>query len=154
MKKRVIGCGNLIVGDDGLGVRVIEELRELSLPENIELIEGAVRGINLLDYFMDTDKVIIVDAVNFGQEIGTIRRFDLQELEGMSKNTITTLHQIGISETVKLGLKLYPDDICRNIVLIGMEVGYIDKVFCMELSPKIKKLLPDLLDKVIQEIES
>lgn len=152
MSIKIIGCGNLIVGNDGLGIRIIEKLRSFSLPDYVELIEGGVRGINLLDYFIDVDKVIIVDAIITGNPPGTLYRFDLNEIEKMSRENITITHQIGIAETVKIGLKLYSDTIAKDIILIGMEIPEINNTFCLELSSLVEKKLPEMIELILKEI--
>ena len=149
---RVIGCGNLLVGDDGFGIRVIEELRKKDLPGDVELLEGAVRGLNLIDYFLDADKVIIIDAVILGKEKGEFHRLVLDDLLKMSRDGITSLHQIGIAEVLTVATKLYTDQLCQNIVLIGVEVELVKNEFSMELSPEIKKVLPEAIELIIQEI--
>jgi len=153
LNMRIIGCGNVLVGDDGFGIRVIEALREMLLPENVELIEGAVRGMELLDYFLNTDRVIIVDAVVLRGEPGEFYRLDLDDLLQMSRNCITNLHQIGIAEVLKVAMKLYPDELCRNILLIGVEVGRVENEFSMKLSSNLEKVLPDAIELILNEVK-
>ncbi|MFP3946925.1 MAG: hydrogenase maturation protease, partial [Archaeoglobaceae archaeon] len=75
MKIAVIGIGNILLGDEGVGVRIVEELRKSDLPENVEVHDGATSGIALLNFLVDKDKVIIVDAVKGGEEPGTVYQF-------------------------------------------------------------------------------
>jgi hydrogenase maturation protease len=152
LKIKIIGCGNTIAGNDGLGIRVIQELKSLTLPEDVELIEGGINGLDLLEYFMNTDRVIIIDAVILGDLPGTIYRLSLSEIEGMSKISITSLHQFGIAETVAIGMKLYPESMCSNIILIGVEIGKIEHSICEELSPEIINILPEVKNIIVKEI--
>ncbi len=54
---KVLGCGNTLVGDDGVGIRVIEKLQEMKLPENVEIIEAGVGGMAILSWIEDADKI-------------------------------------------------------------------------------------------------
>ena len=67
-KITVIGCGQILVGDDGLGVRVVEALQKMNLPENVEVIDAGVGGLAILSMIENSEKSIIVDAVHTGKE--------------------------------------------------------------------------------------
>ena len=151
MNTRVIGCGNIIAGDDGVALLVIEELKKLSLSD-VELIEGRISGIDLLDYFMDIDKVIVIDAVATGNRKGVLYRLEGKDIEAMSRGNIISLHQLGIAEVLKIGLMLYPDRIAENIILIGIEIGHVENNFSMEVSSSVKETVPLAVEKVLDEI--
>jgi hydrogenase maturation protease len=151
MNIRVIGCGNVIAGDDGVGLMVIEELKKLSLP-SVEIIEGGVFGLDLLDYFLDTDKVIVVDAVSTGNIKGGLCRIEKKDIEAMSRDNIISLHQLGIAEVMKIGSILYSDRMAENIILIGIEIGQLEDKFSLELSPSVKKTVPLAVEHVLKEI--
>ena len=81
MKKiMVVGIGNLLMQDDGVGVHAIRQLEELGLPEEIGLIDGGTHSYDLVDIFCEANKLIIVDAMQAGGEPGTIYRAPLEEL--------------------------------------------------------------------------
>ena len=79
----VVGVGNILMGDEGIGVKVVEELRKERLPEGVELFDGGTAFHVLVDDLIDFDKLIIVDAVLGGESPGTIYRFEFGELEEM-----------------------------------------------------------------------
>ena len=151
MNTRVIGCGNVIAGDDGVGLLVIEELKKLSLP-SVELVEGGISGLDLLDYFMDIDKVIVIDAVSTGNRQGILYRLEGKDIESMSRENIISLHQLGIAEVLKIGLILYPDRIAGNIILIGIEIGHMEHSFSTQVSSYVKETVPLAVEKVLEEI--
>ena len=66
----VLGVGNILLGDEGIGVRVIESLKECRVPEGVELFDGGTASLELLSIFSDRRKLIIVDAIRGGQEPG------------------------------------------------------------------------------------
>ncbi len=152
MNTRIIGCGNIIAGDDGVALLVIEELKKLSLP-SVELVEGRILGLDLLDYFMDTDKVIVIDAVATGNRKGVLYRLEGKDIEAMSRDNIISLHQLGIAEVLKIGTMLYADRISRNIILIGIEIGYVENNFSMEVSSSLKETVPLAVEKILEEID-
>jgi Ni,Fe-hydrogenase maturation factor len=83
MNVLVVGVGNILMGDDGVGVRVVHEIsRRFHLPEGVEILDGGTSGLELLSYFSDRELVIIVDAVKSGLPPGTVvkeLRLDLSE---------------------------------------------------------------------------
>ena len=109
-KTAVIGVGNILMGDEGIGVRAIQALEHESLPKDVTLIDGGTAFPALAGDLTDYSKLIIVDAVNGGASPGTIYRFQLEEiLKGQSqtqsepstpsRNTgagILSLHDLGV----------------------------------------------------------
>ena len=88
---KIIGFGNIFMGDDGIGVRVIEELQQQQVfkdNENIELIDGGTSGIDLVFMLQDAGKAIIIDAVDAGQEIAQIVVFSPHEIVEFKKKDI------------------------------------------------------------------
>ena len=81
MKKVVvIGIGNILLSDEGVGIRVVEELRKRELPEGVELHDGATLGLTLLNFLDGADKAIIVDAVKAGGNPGDVYCFHFKEI--------------------------------------------------------------------------
>lgn len=76
----IIGVGNLLLGDEGLGVHIVEELNEINLPPNVEFFDGGTGGVSILNLMEGADKVIIVDAVLGGGEPGQIYVVDIDRL--------------------------------------------------------------------------
>ncbi|MBS7287946.1 MAG: hydrogenase maturation protease, partial [Candidatus Freyarchaeota archaeon] len=77
----VIGVGNYLLGDEGVGVHVINRMKGGSLPEGVEVVDGGVGGLFLLEFFEKADKVILVDAVLGGGKPGDIYVIKPEELE-------------------------------------------------------------------------
>ena len=73
----VLGAGNLIMQDEGVGVQVVQRMTERYLfPENVALVDGGTLGLTLLGIITSADHLIIEDAVRLGEPPGTVRRFD------------------------------------------------------------------------------
>ena len=77
-KTLILGVGNVLLCDEGIGVRVIEFLQKQTLPDDIELVDGGTAGADLIDILADRETVIIVDAVRSDKPAGTIVRFGLK----------------------------------------------------------------------------
>jgi hydrogenase maturation protease len=151
---KVIGFGNIFMGDDGIGIRVIEKLREdkeLKDLDNVELIDGGTSGIDLIFILQQAEKAIIIDAVDAGQEKGEIIEFtpdDIKKIKQKKKGLKSfSLHDIDLNEVFELikTLKLKID--VRIIGIKPFIVKYSEKI-----SPEIKQKIPDLVERVKKEI--
>jgi len=149
-KMKILGCGNTLMGDDGVGIRVIEKLQEMKLPENIEIIDAGVGGMAILSWIEDADKVVIVDAVQTGNEPpGTVYMFTDKELPP-SDMFMLSLHDLNLVDTINVGrvVQKMPDE----IVIIGVEVKRVAE-FTKELTPEVEGAIPEVLDLVLKELE-
>jgi hydrogenase maturation protease len=148
-KIRVLGCGNTLVGDDGVGIRVIERLQLMKLPPNVEVIDAGVGGLAILSWIEDADKAIIIDAVQTGNEPpGTVYEFTDKELPP-SNMFMLSLHDLNLVDTINVGriVQKMPGE----IVIIGVEVKRVAE-FTKELTPEVEAAIPEVLDLVLKEI--
>jgi len=142
-----VGVGNILLGDEGVGIHVIRELQKLKLPENVELLDIGVASFPLLSYMVGKKKVIIVDAVKAGGKAGDIYRLFPEQIEKKEGNFLS-LHEMGIANI----LAIFQQEIMpEKIVIIGVEPGKIK--WGMELSPPVKEKLPQLIDCILQEVK-
>ncbi|WP_174590395.1 hydrogenase maturation protease [Methanocella conradii] len=150
MKKvKVLGCGNVLVGDDGIGIRVIEKLQAMELPPDVEVIDAGVGGLAILSWIEDADRVIIIDAVQTGNEPpGTVYRFTDKELPPSSMFMLS-LHDLNLVDTLNVGrlVQKMPEE----VVIIGVEVRRVAE-FTKELTPEVEAALPEVIDLVLKEI--
>ncbi len=99
----VLGVGNLLKGDDGVGVRVIEALeRGGTLPPGVELVDGGTGGPTLMTEFAGADALIIVDAGELGAAPGTVREFALKDVAEASAPRPFSLHDVGVMGLIDL----------------------------------------------------
>ncbi|BAI60446.1 putative F420-nonreducing hydrogenase subunit D [Methanocella paludicola SANAE] len=146
----VLGCGNTLMGDDGVGIRVIERLQGMKLPENVEVIEAGVGGMSILSWIEGADKAVIVDAVQTGNEPpGTVYEFTDKELPP-SDMFMLSLHDLNLVDTINVGrvVQKMPED----IVIIGVEVKRVAE-FTKELTPEVEGAIPEVLDLVLKELK-
>nr|MDO8135982.1 hydrogenase maturation protease [Candidatus Njordarchaeum guaymaensis] len=144
----VIGIGNILLGDDGVGVHVINRLRSETLPAEVKLIEGGVGGLSLLNFIRGVERAVFIDAVA-GDNPGRIHRFSESDLDSKVKSLLhpASLHDVGLAETIKIGKSVYPDEIPDQIIVYGVEVKE-PKEFSTELSKEVS----DSVDKVVKLI--
>ena len=129
----VLGIGNTMLKDEGIGVRVAEKMMEMSLPPEVEVMDGGIKGLDLLYYIEGRKKVIVVDAVKAGAPPGTLFRFTDNDIAA-KKGVMRSAHGIDFSDVIAVagftGTK--PDE----VVFLGVEP--YDLSVSMELSPKIR----------------
>lgn len=96
----VLGIGNVLLGDEGAGVRVIEELeKRYRFPEAVRLLDGGTSGMELLNDLAVCDHLIVCDCVRLGQPPGTVVRLDDEEVPAMFRNKLSP-HQLGLSDVL------------------------------------------------------
>jgi hydrogenase maturation protease len=143
----VLGIGNILLRDEGVGVRVIERMRDMSLPENVELVDGGTAGADLLDVLAERHKVIIIDAMQSDSEPGAVVRFTAEDLLRPDQPT-TSLHELGIAETLIMTRQLGCQP--REVVVFGIKPKNVNSG--LELSEEIAALVPKVVELVLAEI--
>ena len=146
----VLGMGNLLLKDEGIGVHVTNALQSSPLLNNVnlEVIDGGTLPDAVLS--LDTaDKLIVVDAVQTGGEPGAIYRFRPGDID-LDEVTITSLHQISLLENLWLMERFGAGP--KNVVIIGVEPEDIS--WGLELSEKLAQRIPQIVRVVLEEINS
>ncbi len=145
----VLGIGNVLLTDEGVGVRVIEELsNSFDFSDNVLLMDGGTLGLGLLGSIMEADSLIVIDAMRAGSNAGTIHRLtngDLQCTVGGGNS----LHEIGLAETLAAAHML---DKQLELVVLGIEPEVIDN-WGTRLTDTIQRRVPDLVAAVLREVE-
>jgi len=146
-KVLVLGVGNLLLGDEGIGIHLIREMGKERLPLNVELVDGGTAGIDLLNWLESADYVIIVDCVEAGEEPGSIFRIPIDELVLDSANQLISLHDINLTEVLSMANKM---KILPPTIIFGVQPEVIG--YQTELSPTVKNRLPRLIELIKKEI--
>jgi hydrogenase maturation protease len=146
----VLGVGNILLHDEGVGVRVVEKLQaEYDFSANVELMDGGTLGLRLMDPISEVDVLIVVDAVKNGEPPGTIYRLPAELLDKRVafKNS---LHQLNLVETLALAEIVGKSP--STAVVIGVEPADISP-WGTELTQVIQGRVCDMCDRVLEEIE-
>nr|MDO8081810.1 hydrogenase maturation protease [Candidatus Freyarchaeota archaeon] len=140
----IIGVGNLLLGDEGVGIHVVEELNKRDLPANVEVVDGGTGGVTLLNLMEGADKVIIVDAILGGCKPGEIYVLDVDRLmKGVVK--FFSLHEMDLLSALRIGKEL--GKLPLELVVVGVEPKNY-KEHSMDLSPEIKAVVPKVIDVI------
>jgi hydrogenase maturation protease len=153
----VLGLGNVLLKDEGIGVHIAVELQKQNLPANVEVIDGGTAGMDVLLSQAGLDKLVVVDAIRFGKKAGTIYKL---RFKGEKKNKLTrvfapdsraeiSLHQIGLIDALAAAEKL--NCLPKEIVIIGVEPEEISHG--LELTQQVKQKIPKIVNAVLEEIK-
>jgi len=149
MKIALLGVGNILLKDEGIGVKIIQELMDnYSFPPEVQLIDGGTSGPHLLNLIENFEELIVVDAVQGGEEPGTLYKFPLDQIPSEISTKIS-IHQTGIVEVLSHTKLLGKEP---KVTFIGIEPQDISP-WGMELSPFIKDKIPALIDMVFVELQ-
>jgi len=144
----VLGIGNILLRDEGVGVRVIEQMQEMHLPDGVELVDGGTGGADLIDVLAERQKVIVIDAVQSDCEAGTVLRFTAEDLVRPNQASMS-LHEIGLAESLIMTRQLgcAPED----VVIFGIRSKSTE---CgLELSKEIAASVPKVIELILSEIK-
>jgi hydrogenase maturation protease len=143
----VMGIGNILLRDEGVGVRVIEAMRGADLPHRAEFVDAGTAGADLVDLIADRQKLIIVDAIEAGSPPGTVFRLTPEDLAPADGASIS-LHQIGLVESLAIAghLGCRP----REIVVVAIQPGEIAPG--LALTGEVAAAVPKAIALVMAEL--
>ncbi len=153
MKKiGIIGIGNLLRKDDGVGIVLLERLQKQKkeLPKNIEFIDGGTGGMNLLHLLAQFDIVLLIDAVDFKARPGQARVFSLKDIQSQKKPVMMSTHDSDFLNLLRLSQEL--KELPETLVIFGVQPR--DVSHGMGLSKEIETVLDDLYLKLQKEIQN
>jgi hydrogenase maturation protease len=142
----ILGIGNVLLRDEGFGVRVVEALGDLALPPEVEAVDGGTAGADLLEAIAHRRKVIVVDVVKADAPAGAILRFGAEDL-GRTPSGAMSLHELGFAQALEMAnlLDCAPED----VVIFGVVPGEV--CFGLELSEAVAAAMPAVIQAVIGE---
>ncbi|HWP95675.1 MAG TPA: HyaD/HybD family hydrogenase maturation endopeptidase [Syntrophomonadaceae bacterium] len=145
----VMGVGNLLLRDEGVGVHVIRLLETMNLPPEIELVDGGTHTYDLLDFFSEADLCFVIDAMEAGGEPGTVYRAPLEELGLEPKRDLQSLHDLQFAEAMEM-LRLMGHS--PQVVVYGVQPHTIE--LGLELTPVVAEQVPRVAAMIQEEINS
>ncbi|MGN7808663.1 HyaD/HybD family hydrogenase maturation endopeptidase [Flavobacterium sp. 22076] len=143
----VLGIGNYLMGDEGVGVHFINRIDKAQFPEGISFIDGGTGGFTLIPYIESHQKVIIVDATMDGKEEGTISLLKPRFSEDFPISL--SGHNFGLKDMVEI---LSMTDTMPEIYLYTITILKMEPM-CMQLSPKVEAAIEKVTAEIIQQIE-
>ncbi|MBM4326097.1 MAG: HyaD/HybD family hydrogenase maturation endopeptidase [Deltaproteobacteria bacterium] len=150
-KIAVLGVGNILLTDEGIGVRVVEELgHRYAFPENVQLVDGGTQGLWLMSTIHESDHLIVVDAVLNRGEPGTLYRLEREDLpKGIRAKQ--SAHDSDLVEALNLCRLL--DMGPKSVVVVGVEPEDIRTVG-IELTPTLAGKMDEIIDRVLEELKT
>ncbi len=138
----ILGVGNLVMGDEGIGIHVVRELEKQNLPDNVIVIDGGTGGFHLLEYFQTYKTIILIDATMDNKLTGTISviqpRFSSDFPPSLSA------HDIGLKDLLESAQILGS---LPKTYLITITIEKIQNME-IELSKDIRKTIPNVIEKI------
>jgi hydrogenase maturation protease len=148
VKLAVIGVGNLLLKDEGIGVHIAHALQQTDIPHGTKIIDGGTSS-DLPYYLKDIDTLIIIDAVKGRSQPGTIYRFHLHDVNIESEGMLS-VHELGLEQSLKMMSLMGSEP--KETVIIGIEPKEID--WGTELSAELQQKIPEVINVVLNEISS
>lgn len=144
-KTFVVGLGNLLLKDEGIGVHVVQRIQQMGLP--IEAIDIGTAGLDIVDLMIAAERLIIIDAALMGREAGSVVRFDLEEANFLSTQRSFSLHEAGFAAIIELAEAL---GIKPKVTVIGIQPKEVD--WGTDLSPELEAKIAEIIDLVLKEL--
>lgn len=146
----VLGIGNILMQDEGFGVRVIEMLNQShSFPPHVQLLDGGTLGMELLRFIDGAERLLILDAINGDGPPGTHYQLSNEEVSAYFKNKVS-MHELGIQD-VLTALNLLGKPV-NEVVILGIQPAVID--VGLELTPTVQAAAEQTVKHVTDVLDS
>ena len=140
----VLGVGNYLMGDEGIGVHAVQELAKMDLPDNVDVLDGGTGGLLLLNYFESYGTIIFVDATMDGKPAGTITK--LRPKFAADFPTALSVHDVGLKDMIEA---VYLLEQVPDIHLFTVSIEELNPM-TLELNPNVKNALPELNQRILK----
>ncbi|ATW24621.1 HyaD/HybD family hydrogenase maturation endopeptidase [Candidatus Formimonas warabiya] len=149
-KITVLGIGNILLQDEGFGVRMIEELhRCYRFPDTVQVLDGGTLGLDLLSYLTGTDRLLVVDAVSGGRPPGSFYHFTGDEVKSYFQEKVS-LHELGLKD-VLAALEILGEPV-KEVVILGVEPASLD--LGLDLTPAVAAMVDQTMRVLIDQLEN
>jgi len=147
----VLGIGNPILGDDGIGFHIAQELAKEIKDENIGVKDTSVNGLNLLELIVGYDKLIVIDAIMTEEaKAGEIYRLKPRSSSETAWSTIS-LHHLNLATTIEIGERLFPKEMPGEVIIFAIGAQEVTEV-TGEMTARVKEAIPRVINLVLEEL--
>lgn len=143
----ILGIGNILLKDDGIGVHIVNKLEEENLPSTIELVDGGTSTLDTLNYFLEYGQVIVIDSLRAGYEPGTIYKIKPEDIKNYKKENLS-IHDVQILDVVKMANMLGKNP---DVIIFGIEPEEIN--FDTEMTECMKSKIPEVINLIKKELK-
>ena len=153
MRTLILGIGNPILGDDGVGFHIAQKLANSIKDDNIEVKDAGMDGLNLLELIVGYDKVIIIDAIMAENgEVGETYRFG-PEIIASTVHPNTSPHHANLATAIEIGKKYLAEQMPGEVVVFAVAVEEVTRV-TEEMTVKVEEAVPVAVNLILEEIEA
>jgi len=145
----VVGMGNVLRSDDGVGVHVVRQLAQEQIPPGVATMDIGIRGHALFDLAGDVPAVLIVDAARMGLEPGSARAFGPESLTENEGSGALSVHSVSFTEILQLADL---QGVRSRIRFLGVEPASVE--YGLQMSPTVQIRLDDIVRKTLTEVDS
>ncbi len=146
-KTLVLGVGNILLGDDGFGVHLVNSLAETPFPPNVQILEAGTVSHQLIPLFREIERLIVIDAVEAGDKPGSIFRFTPDDMRFPSEQKMS-LHQISLVDVLRMAELTGGKP---ETVIIGVQPKDASS-WSLELTEEVRAVLPRVRELVMEEL--
>jgi len=145
-KTLVLGLGNVLMGDEGVGVHVVRALEKMTLPQGVECLDGGTGGFVLLEPMQEADRVVMIDAAADGNPVGTVTR----TIPRFSRDFPPTLtaHDVGIKDLLDL---FYMLDGSPEVILYAITIDPRQPI-TLDLSVEVRLAAQSAIEQIATEL--
>ncbi len=144
----VLGVGNYLMGDEGVGVHLIQEMASMDLPAEVDILDGGTGGFLLLSCFEAYGKIIFVDATMDGKPSGTVSL--LRPKFAADFPSALSVHDVGLKDMIEA---VYLMDSQPELFLVTISVSGVTPM-TVDLSPEVEAAIPKAIDWVLELVSS
>jgi hydrogenase maturation protease len=142
----ILGIGNILLKDDGIGIHVVKKLEDEGLPSTIEVVDGGTSTLDTLNYFLEYEKIIVIDSLKAGYEPGTIYKIKPEDIKNYKRENLS-IHDVQILDVVKIA-EMY--DKHPDVTIFGIEPKEI--TFDTEMTDCMKRKVPEIINLIKKEL--
>lgn len=142
MKTLILGVGNLLLKDEGVGIHVIHALEKETLPSGVHLIDGGTGGFHLIAWLEEYDRIVMIDATLDNNPPGTVRQ--LKPRYASDFPPLMSAHEIGLRDMIEVMQLTGKMPEIHLIVISALDISEVG----MDLSPEVEKAIPDVIARV------
>jgi hydrogenase maturation protease len=145
----IVGVGNPLRGDDGVGVRVVESLAALALPAGVEVVDGGTMGLGLVNLMKGRRRVVLVDAASLGRTPGEFVCLLLAQARLMGADDHLSVHDAGVRDALLLAQAL--DCLPDEVLIVGVQPASMQ--WNAGLTPDVQAAVPAITQTILDRLE-
>ena len=146
-RKLILGVGNPLRKDDGIGVYLAHKLEKLKMPEGVEVVDMGTGGLALIDLMREAHKVVFLDAVEMGETPGAVKFLSPEDMKTPAESLTFSSHEIRLPEILLLASL---QGVSPEVVIVAVQPKNIG--WGMGLSPELKRAIPRIVKCILNEI--